>query len=334
MAADTKFRNRFLDGVDALLRIGFDGVDINWNVPGVHGSSYEGDYKNYLQLMEAIRGRIGPDKLLTAALPADTTKLFNFDFITLAQHVDHFNVLTYDMMGPWSATAGHNAPLHSYGAHLKGALTVDFVREYLFHRTADLAKVNLGVPFSGYGIWTANATAALGGAAHLRAVNFPDDGFAKGQESSVDLRNWLRWEGAPIYKVIAQDPNLAEPGPVRQRRRLGASSWTKFWDDEAQVPYALNGKYFLSFDNPESVAKKAEYVVAHGVGGVAVSNVHGDIKCDGGFVQRGPIMAECTILISPLAERIITAFGASPSSTPPRSLRGRDCTGGEDCPVG
>ncbi|WP_305457991.1 glycosyl hydrolase family 18 protein [Photobacterium leiognathi] len=78
-----------------------------------------------------------------------------------------------------------------------------------------------------------------------------------------------------------------------------------------KLPYAVKDQYILSYDNPESITKKAEYVLNHDLGGVIIWQVNGDIQCESTFVNYGNNLKQCTQLRSPLAEAIDKVFSFS-----------------------
>ncbi|OAN11532.1 chitinase [Photobacterium jeanii] len=301
MAADPVKKERFMKDIDKIMALGFDGIDIDWEYPGTGGMNFEGnpeDYANFELLMEDIRTRIGPNKLLTAAFAASTAKLEGYDWARLAKSMDYFNMMTYDLNGGWSNVAGHNAPLYPYPEEEYPNLDLDYLRTWMAAKGIPSKKINFGAAFYGRGVQTTEATAYVGAPTDKRKVNFSVDGPTM---SSVDLDNWKQFEGQPNYNFIKKQPG-----------------WEHKWDASAEVPYAVKGKYFLSYDDEASIAKKAQYIVDHNLGGVIVWQVHGDVECAGSFVSYGSKLKQCTDLRSPLAAEIDRVFsaGAVPNNAP------------------
>ncbi|MGF1734890.1 glycosyl hydrolase family 18 protein [Photobacterium satsumensis] len=308
MAADPVKKARFLADVDKLMALGFDGIDIDWEYPGTGGMNFQGnpeDYGNFELLMEDIRERIGPNKLLTAAFSASTGKLEGYNWPRLVASMDYFNMMTYDLNGGWSNVAGHNAPLYPYPEEEYQDLDLDHLRAWMATKGIPSDKINFGAAFYGRGVQTTEATAYVGAPTDKRTVNFSVDGPT---ESAVDLDNWKEFEGQPNYNYIMQ-----------------AAGWEHMWDVNAEVPYAVKGKYFLSYDDVPSIEKKAQYIVDNQLGGVIVWQVHGDIKCEGSFVSYGTKLKQCTNLSSPLAEaidRVFTAGGGIVNTAPALTVPG------------
>jgi chitinase len=117
----------------------------------------------------------------------------------------------------------------------------------LFHNTFGIpaGKINLGVPF--YGQTFTNCT----------GVDAPHAG--------ADTVHFSK-QGAFYYDIVENMHNF-----------------TRYWDDHAKVPYLVSSswKMFVSYDDEESVAFKARYVLEHGARGVIIWESTGDYMPDG-----------------------------------------------------
>jgi hypothetical protein len=84
----------------------FDGVDIDWEFPGrVDRGGRLSDYQNLPLLIEAIRDAYlaaGKNYIVSLATPPEKSALqLGYDMVALAQHVDFFTLLSYEIHGIW-----------------------------------------------------------------------------------------------------------------------------------------------------------------------------------------------------------------------------------------
>lgn len=251
VAADPERRQRFADSaVEFMLRHGFDGVDIDWEYPGAQGHPLnrrsDDDPENFILLLSAVRERLdaqgaqdGRTYLLTIATGAGNQAIDAVDWVRVAELVDWINVMTYDMAGGWSSITGFHAPLYpSAQPPPEGTSTDTAMRRYLATGVpAD--QLVVGVPFYGRGFASVAAT---------------NDGLHQ------------PFEGSP--------PGTWEPGAFDYgdlvENYIGAPGYTRYWSDAAQSPWLFNAEtgVWISYDDPEALTVKANYVRDNGFGGL------------------------------------------------------------------
>src|SRR5271169_3524256 len=107
MAASETARQAFVTNVHAfLVKYGYDGVDIDWEVPNAP------DRANCTTLMQELRDGLPSPWLISMAVPSDPRNWGQgFDVPALAPLLDFINVMTYDFYGTWSSSTGHVSPL-------------------------------------------------------------------------------------------------------------------------------------------------------------------------------------------------------------------------------
>ena len=104
---------------------GFDGVDIDWEYP-VSRQGMEEDYTNLVLLIKTMREVFGSQYLITIAIPANVEKLHQgYDLGSLAQYVDWFHIMSYDIHGAWDEVAGSNTDM----PYIRD--TVDYLLSYV-----------------------------------------------------------------------------------------------------------------------------------------------------------------------------------------------------------
>ncbi len=239
--------------VDAMRQFRFDGIDIDWEFPGLpdhHGTP--ADSHNYTMLLRALRdsvdgyGRsIARRCLLTAALPAGPVLAGNFEMPEVNGLLDLLNIMTYDFSGSWDPLAYYNSPLYAPAG-------IDSTRSVagafsLYHTTLNVPadKITLGVPFYGHTFTNCSAPFTPHGAADT--VHFSKRGA--------------------FYSAI-----------------VGVMSHCiRHWDERAQVPYLTcpDWNLLISYDDEQSVRAKADYVLANNARGVIIWELTGDVMPDG-----------------------------------------------------
>jgi chitinase len=251
IAADPVQRESFIDScVDFMLAYGFDGIDVDWEYP-VGGGLYPGvpeDKENYTLLLSEFRTRldqIGSDYLLTIAAPAGATTIPNMDIPNLAEHLDWINVMTYDFHGPWEATTNHHSPMYSNSAQPDENTVETAIQTYLDSGVPP-EKLILGVPFYGK-TWSG----VTGGSGLFEAAS--DIGPGNYEAGTMDYHHIV-----DVY--------------------LSNSSFTRYWDSEAQVPYLHSETegIFISYEDPESLEVKMDFILEKGLGGAMFWELSGD----------------------------------------------------------
>ena len=308
VAADPVKRKRFVEGCKRLIAMGFDGVDIDWEYPGPFtGMNFTGsdaDYGNFLTLMQEIRAGIGEDKFLSAAFSVDVEKLEGFDWVALDQVMDLFNIMTYDFNGGWSDKAGFLSNVHDYQGSDVSRFNWDTLRDFLIRSDIPREKVNLGIPFYGRGM-VCDGPGGLNNPTVKRDEFIQPDGNIV---TSADYTNWPKevYDGTPTYFFIKQVTEGA------------GSGWVQHWDNEADVPYLTKGPYFLSYETPESVEVKSQYIVDNDFGGSIVWTVYGDLELGGTATSYGPKLVKYSQVKSELVNKINEVFAEGGDPQPER----------------
>jgi chitinase len=233
MAASEPTRETFAQSCAGFLKTfpQFDGIDIDWEHP-VAGGLQPGspsDARNYVLLLAALRKAIGSQKLLTVAASASPRGIDPIEYADMAGILDWVNVMTYDFHSG-GMLAGFNSALYNHDDPSSPRRNLHDAVEAIAAKGMPRSKLVPGVPFYGRG-W-------------------------RGVESS---RVWSAGTGSLQvggYRVIAET-FLKTPGYVR------------YWDDVAKVPWLYNAdkKEWITYEDPQSMRLKGEYVTAENLGG-------------------------------------------------------------------
>ncbi|MAG56882.1 MAG: hypothetical protein CMJ83_11365 [Planctomycetes bacterium] len=240
--------------VDFIVQYEFDGVDIDWEYPVGGGlasnTTRPQDKQNYTLLLAELRARLdaqsaldGKPYLLTIAAPAGPATYANLELGLIHPYLDWINVMAYDFHGSWSPlTNFHNALYAASGDPSPGVVATDFnanaaVQAYLAEGIPS-DKIVLGTPFYGRG-WT--------------GVPVSNDGL------------WQPFTGLPQG---TWEPGVYDYDDITDN--LIPSGATRYWHPEAQVPWVYDPQagLMVSYEDDQSLANKASYVNAQGLGGI------------------------------------------------------------------
>ncbi|MCA6362502.1 MAG: T9SS type A sorting domain-containing protein [Bacteroidetes bacterium] len=278
IAANPTTRAAFAHSCNELVRqYNLDGIDLDWEYPGYapHNGG-PADAANFTLLLQQVRDSLNAlelvnneQYLLTAAVGASAANMSNVQWAAVTPLLDMINLMSYDFFGAWDAVANHNSPLNAPacgdpGFNISTAFT-QLTQQY----GVPANKINVGVAFYGRSQtgFTGLCQATSGNAA---TTAFPPD-------------------GVPLYYEIAAQQ----------------SQYTFNWDNQAQVPWLNNSNgVFLSYDNEQSIALKAQFVVSNGARGAIIWEITGD------YLETAP--GSGVIAGTPLADTLNAVFCASP----------------------
>nr|ALO79349.1 chitinase 12 [Chilo suppressalis] len=160
--------------------------------------------------------------------------------------------MSYDMHGSWDSVTGHNAGLHKGDSDeaipREQLLTVDVAVEYWLREGCPPEKLVLGVPFYG-------RTFKLQSESNT-GVRAPTDGAGIGGPYTGEV-GYVGYN--EFCAMLRSDP-----------------SWTIRRDFLANVPYAVNGLNWVSYDDPESIRDKVEYALEKDLAGIMVWSIETD----------------------------------------------------------
>jgi chitinase len=227
--------------VDIVEKYDLDGVDIDWEYPGMKGQDNvfrPEDKENFTLMFKALReeldalgDRTGKSYQLTTAIPCFTRFIEITEMAKAQEYLDYINLMAYDFYVAGN-TAGHHSnlfPSENYEKEQSGH------RAYQEYTKAGVPahKLVLGIPFYGRS-WYMKTADNLG-------INRPVDSLARGGG----------------YTFV-KDSIATRPGFVRH------------WDMNAKAPFLFNAEtnQLVSYDDEESVKLKCAYVRGHGMAGV------------------------------------------------------------------
>ncbi|MEV4637662.1 glycoside hydrolase family 18 protein [Actinoplanes sp. NPDC049548] len=217
----------------------FDGIDLDWEYPNACGLTCDKSGPDALaRLLSALRTELGPEALVTAAVPGERGKLTATDYAAASRPATWLSAMTYDFFGTGDTpgpTAPHS-PLTAYPGIPRETATTDAAVRELIGLGVPRTKILLGVGFYGRG-WAGVTAAAPGGRA---------SGAAAGSHE----------KGIEDYDV------LRETCPP-----TGTAGGTA---------YALCRGQWWSYDTPETIKTKMAYARSNGLAGAFAWELSGD----------------------------------------------------------
>ena len=235
----------------------FDGIDIDWEYPvccGLGNNYRPEDKENYTALLAEFRrqlDQIDPGLLLTIAAPAGPHNIVNHEFSKFPQYLDFMNLMTYDYHGSWDAQTGLLSPMYRDPDDPfanPGWSMDETVQTYLTQYGIPKEKLVLGLPFYGRS-WSGVAPGPNGDGLYQSATG---DGPGERDEPGMLNYSTIMSRYAPTY--------------------------TKYYNNEARVPWLYDGTNFITYDDPIAIAEKARYIVQHNLAGAMFWNLMSDIK--------------------------------------------------------
>ncbi len=247
-------RAKFIESaVRFIQKNNLDGIDIDWEYPGLPGAGNPHrpeDRQNFTALLAGLRVALddlgmktGKHYLVTIAAGAFGDYLKHTDMSEDSKYLDFINLMTYDMSVPGGdSLAGNNAPLFTNPRDAHPSSDDKAVEEFEAAGVPP-SKLVLGVPFYGHA-WHVDSTAF----------------------------NGLYEPGRPTVPPInATYANLVE-------NYINKNGFVRYWDSTSCVPYLFNraDSVFISYDDPQSLRDKCEYIKARGLGGVMFWSLSSD----------------------------------------------------------
>ena len=185
--------------------------------------------------------------LITSALPAGQWALRYINLAAAASYLDFINLMTYDFSGPWVDRAGHQSQLNTPKRPHNDAAMVSCVSAVQYVLANQVPSYKLLLGIPAYG------------RSFLGASKIGERYSGSGGR-----------EGTFEYK------DLPRPGT------------TEHVDQVSGAAYCVGGDGgFVTYDNPETVRMKANFIRAEKLGGLFYWTATGDGKGDRSLVESG-----------------------------------------------
>ena len=250
-------------------KYGLDGIDLDWEYPvnGAWGlvASQPADRDNFTALLKELRAAFGSRKLVTIAVGANAESPKSWvDIKAIAPSLDYINLMTYDMA---YGTQYFNANLYDSTRWPTVAAadkySADFVVNNYLAAGLKPSQMNLGIGFYGR--------------VPKRALEPGIDWTKPDAQKNPVTQPWFGPQQIALFSSLGfdltKDTYVKYNDIVEKMLNDPQKRFTEHWDDEAKVPWlsvqSADGKalFALSYENPRSVAIKADYIKQKGLAG-------------------------------------------------------------------
>lgn len=286
LVSDTAARRNFIRRlVPYLQKFGFQGIHFDWNYPRCWQSDCkkgpESDRINFTKLIKEISAEFEKHGLILGVGISGYKEIIvkSYDIEELSNAADFLTVMTYDYHGAWEKKTGHVSPLYGKPDDKYPQYNTDFTIQLLKREGANPKKIIMGVPFYGQTFTLVESERSLVG------EGTPARGPGKAGEHT-------KQPGMLAYYEICDN--------VKNR------GWRKGREaSQKSGPFAMLSDQWVGFEDYDSVAAKAKYVIDSGLGGIAAWTVDLD-----DFSNR------CCSEAFPLLKSINRVFNRISSSKP------------------
>ncbi|KAI0439807.1 hypothetical protein F4803DRAFT_568057 [Xylaria telfairii] len=245
MVSTVPNREKFIKSlIRYMQKYALDGVDLDWEYPVAEdrGGKAE-DYDNLVLLVAEIRDAFNsydPGWEITMTLPSSYWYLRGFKIKTLEDHVDWFNVMTYDIHGLWDQKNVWTGPF------LKGHTNLTEIEDgldLLWRNGISSDKVVMGYGFYGRGFTMTDPQCSKPPSCTFDGPSFPGD--------CTDEAGILSY-GEVIGKA----------------HELGADT---SYDEKSSVKWMVyGGNQWISWDDAESFDEKKKYMSSRCLKGLMI----------------------------------------------------------------
>ncbi len=249
---DTSNKNFASSAVAIVAKYNLDGVDIDWEYPGMIGDSntyrpedkehYTLLFKNLREGLDSLNQTTHKKYFVTTAVGGSQDYIEHTEMDKVQQYADYINVMSYDYADSHDSISGHHTNLYISSAD---------TAQYSAHRSIQ-AFIAAGVPPEKIVI----------------GIAFYGKGW---QMQSSDNKG--------LYRPALQ-PARGGGFTYLKDSIINKNGFKRHWDATAKAPYLFNAekKIFISYDDEKSVKKKCKYVKKYHLAGAMFWEYNSDKK--------------------------------------------------------
>lgn len=250
--SDTSTENFAQSCVDIVAAHNLDGVDIDWEYPGMKGDNNKfrpQDRTGYTNMFKQIRAKLdvlskktNKQYQVTTAIGGSVEFLQHTQMEIAQRYLDYINLMSYDYDGTYDNMAAHHSNMYT-PANMPYIYSADLCIKNLIRVGVHPSKIVMGLPFYGKG----------------RIVESADNNGLY----QIPVKPY--WGGGYSY---LKDSVVNKKGFVR------------YWDKASQAPYLFNAekKAIIFYDDEQSTKLKCDYIKKYKLGGMMFWEYFSDKK--------------------------------------------------------
>ncbi|OQY93682.1 MAG: chitinase [Sphingobacteriales bacterium UTBCD1] len=238
--------------VDIVAHYDLDGVDIDWEYPGMIGDSNtyrQSDKTHYTKMFKQLRKHLdrlgkktGKKYFVTTAIGGSREFIQHTQMKKVARFTDYINLMAYDYDETYDSIATHHTNLFAKAS-----------KSFLY--SADISIRNL-------------LNAGVPAARIVMGAGF----YGKGKVVASD-------ENHGLYQKSVR-PMFGGGYTYLKDSLVNRKGYVRYWDEESSAPYLFNAekKIFITYDDEESIKAKCQYILQHKLGGIMFWEYFSDRK--------------------------------------------------------
>ena len=239
--SDTSTQNFAQSAVDIVSKYNLDGIDIDWEYPGMIGDSnvyrpedrtgFTNLFKNIREKLDSVSKQTIKKYFVTTAIGGSLGFLQHTQMDVAQQYIDYINLMSYDFDETYNNMAAHHSNLFT-PANMPYIYSADMCIQNLKKAGVPLSKVVMGIGF-----------------------------YGKGKVVASTDNNGLYQ--IPERKAFGGGYTYLKDSVVNQK------GFVRYWDDASKAPYLFNSekKIFITYDDEQSVKLKCKYIKKHKLAG-------------------------------------------------------------------
>ncbi|KAJ5710536.1 hypothetical protein N7488_004692 [Penicillium malachiteum] len=238
-------RSSFITSAIAFMKkYGFDGIDIDWEYPAATDrGGKSADTANYVTFLKELKEACGDTYGITVTLPSSYWYLQGFDVSSMADYVDYFNFMSYDIHGTWDGDSNYTSSVVNPHTNLT---EISEGLDLLWRNDIEPSKVLLGLGFYGRSFTLLDTDCTIPGCAFDTSA-YGAGGGSPGQCTAT----------SGILSDYEINRILEEYDPTVEYDEEAAVNWITWQETQ-----------WVSFDNAKTLKQKADFANERCLGGL------------------------------------------------------------------